>query len=70
MRCSHASTVGPVDPDQRFYLESRGVPAAVAERLVVEGFLADGVAACPVPEVGDYARGQIASRLDGDGVIA
>ena len=26
VRCSHASTVGPVDEDQRFYLESRGVP--------------------------------------------
>jgi Fe-S cluster assembly protein SufD len=26
VRCSHASTVGPVDEEQRFYLESRGVP--------------------------------------------
>ncbi len=24
VRCSHASTVGPVDEDQRYYLESRG----------------------------------------------
>ena len=26
VRCSHASAVGPVDDEQRFYLESRGVP--------------------------------------------
>ena len=26
VHCSHASTVGPVDEEQRFYLESRGVP--------------------------------------------
>ncbi len=26
VRCSHASTVGPVDEDQLYYLESRGVP--------------------------------------------
>ena len=26
VRCSHASAVGPVDAEQRFYLESRGVP--------------------------------------------
>ena len=25
VRCSHASTVGPIDEDQRYYIESRGV---------------------------------------------
>lgn len=38
VRCSHASTVGPVDEDQRYYLESRGVEPEVAERLIVSGF--------------------------------
>ncbi len=38
VRCSHASAVGPIDEDQRFYLESRGVPTPIAERLVVTGF--------------------------------
>jgi Fe-S cluster assembly protein SufD len=38
VRCSHASTVGPVDEDQRYYLESRGVEPDVAERLIVAGF--------------------------------
>ena len=27
VHCSHASAVGPIDEEQRFYLESRGVPA-------------------------------------------
>ena len=27
VRCSHASAVGPIDESERFYLESRGVPA-------------------------------------------
>ena len=39
--CSHASTVGPVDEDQRYYLESRGVEPDVAERLIVAGFFED-----------------------------
>ena len=30
VRCSHASTVGPIDADQRFYLESRGIPTSIA----------------------------------------
>ena len=41
VRCSHASTVGPVDEDQRYYLESRGVPPDRAERLIVLGFFDD-----------------------------
>ena len=38
VHCSHASAVGPVDEEQRFYLESRGVPTDEAERLIVAGF--------------------------------
>lgn len=51
VRCSHASAVGPIDADQRFYLESRAVPPDEAELLVVRGFLADLVAELPVPEI-------------------
>ena len=38
VKCSHGSTVGPVDEDQRYYLESRGVEPERAERLIVAGF--------------------------------
>jgi Fe-S cluster assembly protein SufD len=41
VRCAHASTVGPVDPEQRWYLESRGVPPHDAVQLIIEGFFAD-----------------------------
>ncbi len=64
VRCSHASTVSPVDPEQRFYLESRGVPTTVAERLIVEGFLADVIAQLPVPEVRDFLVTQVHDKLD------
>ena len=62
--CSHASTVSPVDEDQRFYLESRGVPTPVAERLLVEGFFADVIDAAPVPAVADLLRRALVDRLD------
>lgn len=54
VQCSHASTVGPVDPEQRFYLESRGVPAGRAERLIVRGFfdeVLDGLSVGPYEQV-------------------
>jgi Fe-S cluster assembly protein SufD len=41
VRCSHGSTVGPVDEDQRYYLESRGVEPEEAERLIISGFFGD-----------------------------
>jgi Fe-S cluster assembly protein SufD len=65
VRCSHASTVGPVDAEQRFYLESRGVPPAVADRLIVAGFFDEVVRVLPggaaaVAEV----SARIAEKLD------
>ena len=41
VKCSHASAVGPVNEDQLYYLESRGVPTDVAERLIISGFLSE-----------------------------
>jgi Fe-S cluster assembly protein SufD len=40
VRCTHAAAVAQVDPEQLFYLRSRGLPEEVAKRLVIEGFLA------------------------------
>jgi Fe-S cluster assembly protein SufD len=38
VRCTHGATVGKIDEEQVFYLRSRGMPYADAERLIVEGF--------------------------------
>ncbi len=48
VRCSHGSTVGPVDEDQRYYLESRGVEPSRAERLIVAGFFESIAAQVPL----------------------
>jgi len=66
VRCSHASTVGPVDEDQRFYLESRGVPTRIAERLIVAGFFAEVLEQFPVPAVVPLLQERIEARLDRD----
>lgn len=64
VRCSHASTVSPVDEEQRFYLESRGVPTQAAERLIVEGFLDEVVSEIAVPAVAEHVTAQIQAKLD------
>jgi Fe-S cluster assembly protein SufD len=38
VRCGHAASVGPVEEETLFYLQSRGIPRDEAERLVVTGF--------------------------------
>ncbi len=47
----HASATGRFDDEQLFYLQSRGVPADEARRLVVHGFFADIVRRIGIPEV-------------------
>lgn len=64
VRCSHASAVGPVDPDQRFYLESRGVPTPEAERLIVAGFFDDVLSRFPDAPAADGVRAAIGRTLE------
>ena len=47
VKCGHGATAGQLDDAAIFYLQSRGLPEAVARRLLVEGFIADGIAAVP-----------------------
>ena len=63
VKCSHASTVGPIDEDQLFYLESRGVNPDVAQRLVVLGFFDEVLAQLPVGDLAAPLRQRVAQKL-------
>ncbi|MCA9852806.1 MAG: SufD family Fe-S cluster assembly protein, partial [Dehalococcoidia bacterium] len=39
IRVAHGATAGPVDEEQLYYLESRGIPRTAAEDLLVRAFL-------------------------------
>ena len=43
VKCSHGATVGELDPDQLFYLRSRGVPEAAARAILIRAFLAESL---------------------------
>jgi Fe-S cluster assembly protein SufD len=65
VHCSHASTVGPVDAEQRFYLESRGVPPRVADRLIVAGFFDEVIRQLPSgDQVAQAVRDRFNAKLD------
>lgn len=61
--CSHASTVGPVEEEQMFYLQSRGVPDDVAERLIVDGFFAETLDALPLQSAVPMVRRALHEKL-------
>jgi len=63
VHCSHASAVGPIDEEQRFYLESRGVPTRVAERLIVAGFFAEVFDQLPAHDLRPVLDAAVAAKL-------
>ncbi len=43
VKCSHGATIGELDPDQIFYLTSRGIPNAQARGMLVRAFLTEAL---------------------------
>ncbi|MHB1787246.1 MAG: Fe-S cluster assembly protein SufD [Acidimicrobiales bacterium] len=70
VKCSHASTVGPIDNDQRYYLQSRGVPPEATDRLIVLGFFNDIFARLPVSELAGRMRSAVRAKLSPTDVVA
>jgi Fe-S cluster assembly protein SufD len=64
VKCSHASTVGPVDDDQLYYLATRGVAPEEAERLIVLGFFDDVFDRLPVPSLVAPLRRSVVEKLE------
>jgi Fe-S cluster assembly protein SufD len=63
VRCSHASAVGPIDDDQRYYLETRGIPPDEAERLIILGFFDDVLNRLPVPSLAGALRRTVEAKV-------
>ena len=49
VRCAHGAAIGQLDPDQVFYLKSRGLSEAAARDLLTFAFAAEIVKRIPVP---------------------
>ena len=65
VRCGHAASVGPVDDEAIFYLQSRGIPREDAERLIVTGFFQEVLDRVTIDEVREGAEVAIANELAG-----
>ncbi|MDQ8701706.1 Fe-S cluster assembly protein SufD [Streptomyces sp. LHD-70] len=59
----HASATGRFDDEQLFYLQSRGIPADEARRLVVRGFFAELVQQIGVDDIEERLLAKIETEL-------
>jgi len=66
VKCTHGSTVGPLDPRAMFYLQSRGVGAHDARRMLTYGFAAEILARMEVAplraQLDAIVRGRLAEQ--------
>ena len=67
VKCTHGATVGKVDPEQIFYLRSRGLNENEAKHLIVEGFFETIMERIPFQEVQDRFRKAIFDKIDAIG---
>jgi Fe-S cluster assembly protein SufD len=63
VRCTHGATVGPVDPQHLFYLQSRGIPESTAKRMIVQGFFGEVLERIPFDHARKLIEAELESRL-------
>lgn len=65
VKAGHAASVGQVNPDQVYYLMSRGISKQDAERLIIHGFLAPVVSEIPIEAVQQQLQRLLERKLEG-----
>jgi Fe-S cluster assembly protein SufD len=63
VRCTHAAAIAQIDPEQLFYLRSRGLDEGLAKRLVIEGFMAELVERFEQGPIREAMAGALERRL-------
>ena len=63
VRCTHGATVGPVDPNHLFYLQSRGIPLRTARRMLVQGFFGQVLDRIPFEQARTLIESELEARL-------
>ncbi len=63
VQCSHGATIGPISPDELFYLMSRGIPEKEAVKQIVQGFLEAILQKIPA-DLQEPLREELAVRLE------
>ncbi|HEX9780739.1 MAG TPA: Fe-S cluster assembly protein SufD [bacterium] len=63
VQCKHGASAGPINEDELFYLRTRGIPRAAAERLIVMGFVEQVIQQVPFAPLQERLREEIEGGL-------
>ena len=63
MRCSHGATVAPLDEDEIFYLQSRGIGRPEATKIIVDGFFEPILVRIPLASIQERLRDFIDHKM-------
>lgn len=63
VRCTHGATNGPVNEDELFYMQARGISTPVARRLIVNGFFNSLLERIESPTLRTHVEALVAKRL-------
>lgn len=66
VKCSHGCTVGQLDEEGLFYLQSRGIPEKTAKAMLLQGFASDVLEKIACEPIRKYVDHLIAERLEFD----
>jgi Fe-S cluster assembly protein SufD len=64
VRCTHGATSARIDPEQEFYLRSRGIPLKAAQELLIFGFFEEVLNRLESDELHQALRALIRTHLD------
>ncbi|MEO8404920.1 MAG: Fe-S cluster assembly protein SufD [Chitinophagaceae bacterium] len=64
VKCSHGCTVGQLDEEGLFYLQSRGIPEKIAKSLLLHGFAIDILEKIKIAPIRQHVDELISQRLE------
>ncbi|CAI1702809.1 FeS cluster assembly protein sufD [Serratia entomophila] len=66
VKCSHGATVGRIDEEQMFYLQSRGIDQHAAQQMIIFAFAAELTEGIANETIREWVLARIAQRLPGE----
>ncbi|VEA65494.1 FeS cluster assembly protein sufD [Serratia plymuthica] len=66
VKCSHGATVGRIDEEQLFYLQSRGIDKHAAQQMIIFAFAAELTEGIGNDVIREWVLARIAQRLPGE----
>jgi len=63
VKCSHGATTSRIDPQELFYLHSRGIDKREAEKLIALGYLSESINKIDHKETRELALNSLSDSL-------